>query len=808
MKKTAEKSFLPFKFLTGITILILLFQLFFSYIISDQFARNMERQRQNSLVKIIDIAYNTINPILNEVRSGKKDKITAQKEIIAAVRKMTFQDEYGMNYIFMASYEGKLLVQPYLQNPEGTNLFYEKDSRGKYYVQEMVKISADKPHKGFLYYYYLPPQKLIEEKKLSYIMGLPEIDAFIGTGVYLESSYIELQNILDMQRYGFIGVSLLIVILMGFQLTDMYRKNRQLKNEIIERTAAEKLLAASEDKYRSLFQSANDTIFTFKDNKIIDCNTKGLQMFGCSLEKIIGHTPMELSPIRQPDGSLSELKGQEKIDLALNGFPQYFEWMHQRSNGVDFYTEISLKKIILAGEECLLAIVRDITDRKAAEEEIRLLAYRDHLTGLPNRVALMELMRKKTESCSIGGCNGALIYIDMDNFKIINDAFSHTVGDMLLTRIADKLKLTFDNDNKVKLARLGGDEYILVLDETTGKEEIESTANEVLNIFRSPLELGENTFFITCSIGIATYPKDGATVEELLKNADLAMYEAKNVGRNCIKFFDSAMAESFTKKIEMEKSLSRAIENSELFLQYQPQIDAVSGALSGYEALLRWNSPKFGLLPPNEFIPLAEETANIVDIGYWVLEESCKFAAELIELYGNAPCVSVNMSAVQFMQSDLVEKFISIVNKYSLPAKNIGIEITESTLMESMGIAIDKLVIFRDKGFRIYLDDFGTGYSSLNYLKSLPIDVVKIDKSFINDIMQDELDRKILQSIVALAHSIGLNVVAEGVETLEQLNYLLDNKCSCIQGYYFSKPLDRESALEFLSDRKIIDCHQ
>jgi diguanylate cyclase (GGDEF)-like protein/PAS domain S-box-containing protein len=803
-----QKGFFDhYRILAMVAFLLIFVMIFLPQGIASRFYQEMEKQREASLRKIIEVSYNAVKPVLQQVASGEISIEEGRRLTADMIREMTYQDEFGMNYIFMLTLDGALLVQPYLQQPEGTILIDLQDSKGKYYFREMVQALQLHPHGAFVDYYYLPPNKDTEEKKLSYIMSLPEIDAFIGTGAYLDSSYLHLNQIMNTLRWSFVGLTFLITLFLGFNVFFLARQNRALLKEITEHQSTGKKLQTSEAKYRTLFYAANDGILVIEDGLIVDCNQMATVMFGTDKSFLLGKSPAELSPPLQRDGTDSVTLANSSINKALQGISQQFEWVHWREDGSLFDSEVSLSMTSVGGTTYILAIVRDITERKNAEQEIRKLAYSDPLTGLPNRLSIIGIIRRNTESCHFA-CHGTLFYIDVDEFKVINDTLSHSVGDQLLIRIADILQATFINDDHYVLGRLGGDEFVLICDPKLSDQGVVATAENIGKLFEVPIHLNEYSFKIGVSIGIVHYPEHGDNPELLLKNADLAMYEAKKAGRNCFRIYHEDMSLAFSQKVNMEKSINSALANRELEVYYQPQIDLLNGAISGFEALLRWQSEEYGPISPAEFIPLAEKTGAINEIGFWVFEEACRFAQDMIGKYGKVPTITVNFSPVQFLESELFDRLFAIYHSFALSEKSIGIEITENLLIDSGEDTIPLLAALRDNGFRIYLDDFGTGYSSLNYLKILPIDVVKIDKTFIDDVVSNVQSGQILSTIIELGHTLGLRMVAEGVETKSQLDFLRTKKCNCIQGYYFSRPLHKAAAIEYAATREIKNCSE
>jgi diguanylate cyclase (GGDEF)-like protein/PAS domain S-box-containing protein len=435
----------------------------------------------------------------------------------------------------------------------------------------------------------------------------------------------------------------------------------------------------------------------------------------------------------------------------------------------------------------LIMVAYDITERKASEDRIAHLAQHDALTGLPNRVLLrdrldMALARAKRERNKV-----AALIVDLDNFKRVNDLMGHGVGDHLLVHVAEQLRSSVRNSDTV--ARLGGDEFILVLEGVHTVDEAERVAEKLLAKLRAPLAIGTETFSPTASIGISLYPEDGELADELLKNADTAMYAAKTEGRNSFKAFNYVMAAASSRKRQLEIALNQALIADEFELLYQPQIDLATGTVTGVEALLRWRSKQLGLVMPIEFIPLIEESGLIVAIGEWVLRTACRDGRKLQLDMGRSLLIAVNISPRQFQQRGLPQAIRHALVESGLEPKYLELEITESVLVSDSEKAMNILKEVRALNTCMAIDDFGTGFSSMSYIMRFPVDRIKIDQSFIRDITNDPASSAITTAIIALARGLNIDVVAEGVETMEQRDLLIGRGCHAAQGYFFTKPV-------------------
>ena len=457
------------------------------------------------------------------------------------------------------------------------------------------------------------------------------------------------------------------------------------------------------------------------------------------------------------------------------------------------YKELSASKAALEVSE---------QELKKNYAHIEQLAYHDGLTGLYNRVAFMKYTYEIFHDASVGASKHAIFFIDLDNFKNINDTLGHDYGDLLLKDVSDRMLSCIASDDI--LARNGGDEFLILKNRFDTVDDLENFASQLVNVVHHPFILNDETAVVSMSVGIAVFPNNGLTVSELIKNADIAMYNAKNSGKNSYRFFDSYMEDDVNRKNDLADILSHVIDKDEIYLQYQPQVNVESGQVTGYEALMRIESELVGFISPAEFIPIAEETGIINILGEWALIEACNFNQVLIKSGFGPLRVSVNVSTTQLKDDHLIDIIKSIPEKTGMDLKHLEIEITESVLMNSFEHNLKLINQMKELGCSIALDDFGTGYSSFNYLTQIPIDTLKIDKSFIDGICSNEKDRCIADSIIDLAHKMDISVVAEGVEDNEQLQILQNQFCDTLQGYLFSKPLNSTDFIELLSKHKTL----
>lgn len=465
-------------------------------------------------------------------------------------------------------------------------------------------------------------------------------------------------------------------------------------------------------------------------------------------------------------------------------------------------------------DDCLIERTKDlqqhntqlqqkIAEQKSLEKELIShkehlvkLAHYDNLTSLPNRVFFNEMLNKTIKHATRHKKMMAVLFIDLDRFKNINDAFGHAIGDRVLKEIADRFSAVLRAGDI--LARLGGDEFIILLNDITHGKFASPVAEKLLQSCSTPIKIENQEFSLTASIGISLYPNDGISLEDLQRNADIAMYKAKRAGSGIFQYFTKEMNLEAHEHIQMEVALRKAISNNEFVLHYQPKLNLKDGSIAGVEALIRWENPELGLITPTEFIPLAEETGLIMQIGEWALREACQ-TNKAWQTEGYQPiCVAVNLSAKQFQHPDIAQLVASILSEAGLEPQYLELELTETAVMENVESAINKLNTIKQMGVKISVDDFGTGYTSISYLKQFPISVLKIDQSFIKNIPENLNNTAITSAVIALAHTLEMKVVAEGVENAEQLQYLADHDCDMVQGYYLSRPLpEQKIVLQF-----------
>ena len=568
----------------------------------------------------------------------------------------------------------------------------------------------------------------------------------------------------------------------------------------LERKQSEKALVESEQKFRELFNNANDAIFLYGlsedaiPGKFLEVNDIACQKLGYSRNELLEMTPLDIVAAED----LNEMPKIYKKSVHQEHIT--YEKIHVTKAGMKIPVEVNSHTFLWNGQKAVLSIARDVTERKRAEETIRRQAYYDVLTNLPNRMLFKDRLEQAMTHAHRNKESLGVIMLDLDRFKNVNETLGHLLGDRLLLAVAERL--IGDLQEGETIARFGGDEFTLLLPQVNQVEEATQHAQKIIERLAEPFRLNNHDLHLTTSIGIAFYPDDGENAEILLKNAETAMYRAKEQGRNNYQLYASVMNVSAFKQLLMENSLRRALEKEEFVVHYQPQIDLINRQIVGVEALIRWQHPDLGLVFPSEFIGLAEETGLIVPIGEWMVRKVCQQNKKWQEMGLSKVCISVNLSARQFQQRNLVTTIAQILTETGLDPQYIGFEITETIAMKNADFTISALNELKKMKTHLSLDDFGTGYSSLSYLKRFPLETLKIDRSFVRDIATDPNDAAIVTAVIALAHSLKLNVVAEGVETEGQLAFLKSHQCDQIQGYFFSHPLSEEQFYRMLKEDK------
>jgi diguanylate cyclase (GGDEF)-like protein/PAS domain S-box-containing protein len=558
---------------------------------------------------------------------------------------------------------------------------------------------------------------------------------------------------------------------------------------------SEAALRASESKFRTLADTVASAIFIFDEHRLLYVSAWSEALTGWPRDTLLAMSfwdlvhPEDRQEVQRVVTARSGGEGgPERLEFRLYGRDARLRWVDFTTATIDF-----------EGRHAMLGTAFDVTDRKRFEDQIQYQAYHDALTGLPNRMLFLDRLQIALAHARRQGGRAAVLFLDLDDFKVINDTLGHATGDRLLRGAAERLGSCVREDDTV--ARMGGDEFTLLLPDIGRVEDAARIAGKLLEAVAEPFEIDGQDLFVTTSVGVSLYPGDGEDAETLLKNADRAMYRAKEMGRNNYQLFAPALNVRAVNRLTLETRLRRALEREEFILYYQPQVNLTTRRVVGLEALVRWREAQGRLLEPSEFIPVAEEARLILPLGQWILRAACQQARSWQNLGLPDVRLAVNLSARQFQQQDLIRSVFFAVRDAGLVPGRLELEITESAAMQNVDRTIGMLHGLRDMGVRISMDDFGTGHSSLSYLKRFPIDAVKVDQSFVRDMTSDPSDAAIVRAIVAMAHSLGLNVVAEGVETPAQAEFLRRIGCDEMQGFLVGRPLPAEEIQDALKTR-------
>ena len=599
-------------------------------------------------------------------------------------------------------------------------------------------------------------------------------------------------------NWGTAAILAVTVLVLGYLQFERARRERDLM------MAERRIIQDSEERFRSLVQNSSDVISITGEDLVARYHSPAIEsLLGIHPDAGVGVNLGDL--VRQDD--LSAFQAMCREILAESGSTSSIECRMRHADGsardVEIWVTNSLDVPHIAG---LVFNVRDITERKEAERERAALeqqlayqAFHDPLTGLANRVLFKDRIDHALARCARSKEEIAVLFLDLDNFKSTNDTLGHDAGDRMLRAAADRLESCLRDSDTI--ARFGGDEFAILLEGIEDKQIVNIVARRLVESMKQPFDLDNRQVMSSASVGIVFSGRRGEGADELLANADVAMYAAKSQGKSCIETYRADMRQLLIERMDLESGLRRAVGNDEFVLHYQPIVDVEDGRITGLEALVRWNDPARGLIPPGEFIPLAEETGLILPMGRWVLEQACAQASNWRRQFDNFDLkISVNISARQFQQPGFVSEVSEILRLTQLPPENLVLELTESILVQDSSVAVRKIGDLKELGVQLALDDFGTGYSSLNYLRAFPIDVLKIDKSFIDGVGKGVEESALARAIVQIGETLCLRTVAEGIESEEQAVELRSIGCGEGQGFFFARPLDADSVESLLAD--------
>ncbi|AOO66693.1 cache domain-containing protein [Sulfurospirillum halorespirans] len=741
------------------------------------------------------------SPLNIYVASGRyEDEV--RERIKKETQKLLLNTKYGeYGYIFAYDYDGYTISH-------GDHSLVGKNRldvviNGHSVIKDIVE-GGKRNLEGFFMTYVASYHPTAEDRsKISFIRPIPQFRWVIGTGAYLfeeNNALLEQEQLLRAKMQSTIinmlAVSLIIMLLvmgiMFFISTKLRSVLSRYENHLL---LSNKQIREQKLVFETLYQKSADGIWLLKEGIFVDCNEAIIRMFKASDKKeLINVTLSDLSPEFQPDDQSSYEKALWMNALASQQGVHKFEWQARACDGALFWISVMMTTIRMDKGIIQHCSVRDITMRKELEEENKkqkkLLIHQvehDTLTGLPNRNLLQDRLTQSIKKASRDNKVLGVMFVDVDKFKSVNDSLGHDAGDMLLKTIAGRMQNSVRETDTV--ARLSGDEFIVLLDGCKDVSDIFIAIKKLVNAFQEPFCLGNESFKITMSIGVSVYPNDGETASKLLKNADIAMYKAKSKGRNRYVFFDQEMNEETNEHLEVEKSLNKALANDEFVIFYQPQINLQTDKIVGFEALIRWNHPTRGLTAPGYFIHIAEESELIVEIGNWVIKEVMRQIKAWYDMGLDPGKTAINIAGKQLESAGLVAFMIQSLRESGCKPEWIEMEIVERFIMKDTSKSIALLKRFRELGVDISIDDFGTGHSSLAYLKQLPITKLKIDQSFVQNLEESGADRAIARTIIELGRGLGLKVLAEGVETKGQKEFIYSSGCELMQGYLFSKPI-------------------
>lgn len=729
-------------------------------------------------------------------------------------------------YAFILNGQGEVVIHPWLMGDVSNAM----DAQGQSVFKRMVSQQS-----GQFRYMWKDPDREEPREKIMLFRYIPELDWIVASTSYLDEVYaplIKLQNVLV-----FTGMlTILLILPLAYYLGSSFSKplsrlassmsaaekgdlsvradvggqgevgelamhfnqymerlkefRDDLELEIDERIHAEQQLQL----FAMVFENALEGIsITDTSGAIVAVNPSFTTITGFEPEEVIGKNPRVLKSDRHDKDFYRHMWTTLRNHGSWHG-----EIWNRRKNGESYPEILSISSVRNDEGEVInyVAVFHDISDMKLKDEQIEHQAYHDALTGLPNRALARDRLGVAISHARRDETKVAVLFLDLDNFKNINDSLGHARGDLLIQQVAKRLLQGFEDADTV--ARFGGDEFLLIVPDLGKEREVVELANRVLQSFDEPYFVDDHEVQVTPSVGVTLYPDDGDSAGVLIKNADMAMYQSKAKGKNSYFLFTQEMNDRIARRLKLESDMRQALKDREFTVYFQPKIHLSTGAVVGMEALVRWQKPDGSIISPADFIPLAEETGLIVPLGEFVLETSCR-AMQVFDGIGCSDItVAVNLSPIQFGQDDLVGMVVANLERNGLSPSKLELEITESTLMTDIQSSVDKLNNLVDHGISIAIDDFGTGHSSLYYIKNFPIDVLKIDQSFVRDITTDASDAQIVETIILMARNLGIKVVAEGVETREQLGLLEKFGCELIQGYYYSRPLPLEDVIVYL----------
>ena len=761
---------------------------------------DLTEQRQRALKELVDSAVGVCASLEASVQAGDLPRERAQALAAEALLGMRYGPE-GKDYFWIHTLSGRMIMHPYRPDLEGRDFTANPDATVKPLFDRFSDLVRAHGEGNVVYQWQWmdDPGRLAD--KMSHVKGFAPWGWVVGSGTYLD----DLRRQIDRFEDKFLSTVVFVLLAVGLLTAWLARvalaSRRRSEHMQQARESLIRALAESEERYRTVADFTFDwEVWQGSGGEIIYCSPACERITGFPQEKFF-EDPKLIEKLVHPD-DLDAYRACMAEETLQEGVPADFRIV-RKSGAVAWVSQVCRKVQGLGGRPLGLRLsLREITERKRMEEQLRYQAFHDPLTGLANRTLCLDRIRQAMERAKRrDDYYFAVVFTDLDRFKVINDSLGHRFGDMALVETARRLVHCVRSLDTV--SRFGGDEFIMLLDELSSPREAIRIVKRIREDIQKPIHIEGHDIRVSGSFGILLSPTSFTRPEELLQNANIAMHRAKQAGRNRIKVFNRRMLEQAVGLMLLESDLRRAIERSEFFLEYQPILCLQGQGLLGFEALVRWMHPRKGLIGPDVFIPVAEETGLILDLGEWVLRHALgalagwraesKAAEDLV--------LAVNISGKQFAQHDLAERVARILAETKVPANRLKLEITESSIMENPEAGLSILTRLKKLGVLFSIDDFGTGYSSLAQLQRLPVDTLKVDRTFVTRMGTAEENMEIIKAVIALAHSLGLDVVAEGVENESQIQPLHDLSCECVQGFYYSRPLPAQAARDMIRER-------
>ncbi|ADU61368.1 MAG: EAL domain-containing protein [Pseudodesulfovibrio sp.] len=760
--------------------------------------------RRASIRELTGAVINTLSHLHQRAENGEIAPDDARRMGKELLRAMRYGPE-GKDYFWINDDTPRMIMHPYRPEMEGQDLSDYKDPQGKPIFLEFIRAAGD-PEGGFVdYSWQWKDQPDIIARKVSYVREFQPWGWIVGTGIYIDDVMQELAGYRNRLTILFVSILLIVAGLEFYVLRQISRSAREKAKIRQQRERLLEALRTGEERYRTIADFAYDwEIWLGTEGGVLYCSP--------ACERISGHPPERY--FEQP-----ELLREIIVSEDRDAWDKYLLFINNEVGG-----SLDFRIVTRSGQTRWLCVAgravsgigmkplgircsfRDITDRKEMEEQLRHQALHDPLTELANRTLCLDRVGQAMRRAGRReNYYFALVFLDLDRFKVINDSLGHRFGDLVLMETANRLAQHVRTLDTV--SRFGGDEFVLLLDELASPGEAIRIVKRIRDALAKPFIFTGHEVQTTASFGIVLSPIPDIRASDVLQRANIAMHQAKEAGRNRFKVFTTRMLESAVDQLTMENDMRRGLESGEFHVQYQPIMDLDGSDIMGFEALARWDHPERGPIPPAEFIPMAEESGTIIKLGEWVLRESLLTLARWRAATPGAQDIfmSVNLSSKQFARMELDKLVIDALRAADLPPEVLKLEITETALMEHPDAAINVLKRLRKIGVRFSIDDFGTGYSSLSQLQQLPVDTLKVDRSFISRMKSDPENMEIVRAVIALAHSLGLDVVAEGVEDAGQLCSLMELKCESVQGFYFHRPLSPTDAEDLLHKRAAQD---